>query len=293
MPHPHRIRSDWDARVFIEGVGDAERRLEVTPTIAGWRFLSFRTYTFRAGQVIDGESAADEMCMVLLSGAVTMEVAGPGWRETWECAGRARVEDGPPFAVYLPPGHTYRLTVRTDADCAYGRAPATGACPPRLITPGDLSTQREATAGNTVGPVSRTRILNPGDAEHLLCLETRIPAEAWAFRPPPRSDPAALPTEVAEPYREAVSYFRMRPETGWAMQRLSSDDGALDETLTLRHGDATIVRRGHHPVVAAPGTDVYALTFFASPTPAWPEDCGRAARQERTTPDSNSSMNSE
>ena len=76
MAAPYLIRSDWDARIWIEGVGEAERRLEVTPAIAGWERLSFRSYTFRAGQVIDGESASDEMSMVLLSGEVTIEIDG-------------------------------------------------------------------------------------------------------------------------------------------------------------------------------------------------------------------------
>src|SRR3712207_9586104 len=86
----HKVASDYDARVWIQGVGEAERRLEITPARAGWNYLSFRSYTFRQGQVIEGESAGDEMCMGLLSGSVTMEAAG----QTWCCNGRPGVFDG-------------------------------------------------------------------------------------------------------------------------------------------------------------------------------------------------------
>ncbi len=257
----HKVPSDWDARIWIDGVGDAERRLEVTPAIAGWESLSFRSYTFRAGQVIAGEPAADEMAMVLLSGAVTIEAAGPGWRETWDCRGRESVFAGPPYAIYLPPGHTYRTTVHADADCAYGRAPAAGTRSPRLVRPDDL-------AGETDRDGTRiTRVLGPGDTEHLACQEAVVAGGAWSAVPPHRHE---LQNPDAEAYLEEVSYYRMQPEAGWARQRLSTDDGTVDESLTIRHGDAVIVRRGDHPLVASPGTRVYMLSFLAGPVPEYP-----------------------
>lgn len=244
----HRVSSDWDARIWFEGTGWAERRLEVTPAIAGWDFLSFRTYTFRAGQVIDGESAADEMSMVLLSGAITMEVAGPdhsGWSDTWEMRGRSDVFDGPPFALYLPPGHTYKLTVHADADCAYGRAPSTGARPPRLIRPEEavIEPSRE-------GSPQVTRVFGSDVAESLVCSQVVIPAGAWGFTKP-----------VDAGAHNEVTYVRMRPESGWAVQRLIGPDG-LDETFALRHGDAVVVRGGERPMAAGPGTDVYVLRYL-------------------------------
>lgn len=240
----HKVSSDWDARIWFEGTGWAERRLEVTPAIAGWDSLSFRTYTFRAGQMIDGESADDEMAMVLLSGAITMEVAGPGWSDVWEMRGRSDVFAGPPFALYLPPGHTYKLTVHADADCAYGRAPATGACPPRLVRPEDLVV---APAGP--GSPHVTKIFGTDVAENLACSQVIIPAGGWAF----------AETSEHGAWNE-VTYFRMKPESGWAVQRIIGPDG-LDETFAVRHGDAVVVRGGEHPLVAGPGTDVYVLGF--------------------------------
>jgi 5-deoxy-glucuronate isomerase len=257
------VRSDWNATIYIEGAGDCERRLEVTPTIAGWDYLSFRTYTFRAGQVIDGESASDEMSMVLLSGRVTIEIAGSGGSETWECDGRETVFDGAPCAIYLPPGHTYKTTVHADADCAYGRAPAEGRLIPHLIRPQETTTTTTRTGGKV------TRILSPGDTEHLLCQERVIEPGKWAGIPPHRHKIQNPPDEVGG-YLEEVSYYRTDPVDGWGVQVLgTADDG---EAFMVRHGDAVIVRGEAHPVVAGPETRLYALTYIAGPTPAWPAE---------------------
>ncbi|MDP9363552.1 MAG: 5-deoxy-glucuronate isomerase [Chloroflexota bacterium] len=255
----HKVASDDAARVWIEGVGEAERRLEITPARAGWEFLSFRTYTVRQGQTIDGESAGDEVCMILLSGAVTMEAAG----HSWQLDGRESVFAGRPFAVYLPPGHTYRMTVLRDADCAYGHAPAEGKLPPRLITPEETTVEIR---GGHNATRQITHVLDPGDAEKLLCVEVYTPSGNWSSYPPHRHDQQNPPDEVD---LEEVYYYRMQPEDGWALQRLYTDDGELDEVVVARHGDAVMVRRGYHPVVAAPGYDVYYLNFLAGPTPSW------------------------
>ena len=260
----HKVPSDYDARVWIEGTGHAERRLEITPARAGWNFLSFRTYTFRRGQVINGESAADEMCLVLLSGAVTMEAAG----QTWHLDGRAGVFAGPPYAVYLPPGHTYKMTVHRDADCAYGRAPAAGKHPPRLITPDDATIEIR---GGHNATRQITHILDPGDAEKLLCVEVHTPSGNWSSYPPHRHDHQNPPAEVD---LEEVYYYRLNPADGWALQRLYTDDRTLDDVVVAFHGDAVIVRQGYHPVVVAPGYDLYYLNFLAGETPSWaaPDD---------------------
>lgn len=260
----HKIASDWNARVVIEGAGEVERRLEVTPAKAGWEHLSFRTYTFRSGQVIDGESAGDEMCMVLLSGAVRMESAG----QTWECVRPGGVFAGLPCAVYLPPGQTYKMTVLADSDCAYGRAPAEGKLPPRLIAPADVKVE---VRGGHNATRQINHILDPGDAEKLLCVEVLTPSGNWSSYPPHRHDEQNPPGDV---YLEEVYYHRIQPEDGWALQRLYTDDRSLDETLVVGHGDVVLIRKGYHPVVAAPGYDLYYLNFLAGPTPSW------AARDE-------------
>ena len=255
----HKIASDFNARILIEGVGEVEQAVEITPAVAGWSYLSFRTQTLRKGVVIEGESAGDEMVIVLLSGSMTMEAGG----NTWHCDGRTSVFAGLPYAAYLPPGHRYKMTVHDDADCAYGYAPAEGKLLARLITPEDVKV--EIRGGHNVTR-QITHILDPGDAEKLLCVEVYTPSGNWSSYPPHKHDLHNPPEEVD---LEEVYYYRINPKDGWAMQRLYDDGGDLDEVVLARHGDAVLIRQGYHPVVAAPGYDVYYLNFLAGVAPSW------------------------
>ena len=259
----HRVASNWEARIFIEGVGEAERRLEITPEIAGWEYLSFRTYTFRAGQVIDGESAADEMCMVLLSGSIAVEVAGAGFHETWALARPGGVFDDPPCAVYVPPDHTYKMTVHEDADCAYGRAPAAGNRAPRLIAPG-YGLDRTGMIQEGHDRYQHLHIvLKPGEAERLTCVETITPEGGWAHWPEERH---GVLDRVAASLTNEVNYYRMDEEGGYGLQRLGTHDPERDDVVIVRHGDAVMVRHGSYPVAASPGSRLWALSFRAGAT---------------------------
>ena len=275
----HKVASNWEARVWIEGVGEAERRLEITPEIAGWAYLSFRTYTFRAGQVIDGESAADEMCMVLLSGSITMEVAGEGVLETWQLARPGGVFGDPPGAVYLPPDHTYTMTVHEDADCAYGRAPAEGSKSPWLLTPDDARRRSGMIQEGHDRSQQLYQILGPGEAERLTCVETITPAGGWGHWPEERHEPL---DRVAAALTNEVNYYRVDGEGGFGLQRLATHDPERDDVVIVGHGDAVMVRHGSYPVAASPGSRLWALSFRAGSTSV--ADAGGGTADEPSTP---------
>ena len=50
---------------------------------------------------------------------------------------------------------------------------------------------------------------------------------------------------------------------GYAHQRLYTRNGKRDLTLTVRDGDAVLVRDGYHPVVAGHGYNIYYLNCLA------------------------------
>ncbi len=239
----HKIASDFGA----------ERRLAVTPEIAGWSHLTFRTYGFPHGRPIDGESVDDEVCMMFLAGSATVTVGA----QTWSVNRGADVFTGPPQCIYLPPRHSYLLTPLTDCEVAYARWPARGLCAPRFIAPETMAVE-ERGSGGTAYRV--THVLRAGEAEHLTCAEILIPPGHWYEDTTPEGDSAESVGAVAA---GSVWYYRLDPASGWALQRLCADDGALDEALVLRHGDAVIVRDGRHPVVAAPGYRLYGLHIGA------------------------------
>jgi len=232
---------------------------DITPARAGWKMLGFQVRALRAGETLSAQSGGNELCLVFLGGDASVKVGG----ETWQVRGRRGVFSGLPYSVYLPPDVAYSVHADGGLVVALGSAPAEGRLPPRLITPEDVKV--EMRGGHNVTR-QITHILDPGDAEHLLCVEVYTPSGNWSSYPPHKHDVQNPPHEVD---LEEVYYYRMHPEDGWAMQRLYTDDRRLDERLLAQHGDSVLVREGYHPVVAAPGYDCYYLNFLAGETPSW------------------------
>jgi hypothetical protein len=155
-----RIASDPARRIHLDGTGPVERPLEVTPELTGWAAPTMRAYRYRAGQAIDGESADDEMVMLLVAGDLELEAGGLRRRCT-----RADPFADDPVVLYLPPGETYRTAIHADADVLYCRAPATGRLPARIAAPGGGA------------------VLGEGEAERLRIAEHRLAPGARARLP--------------------------------------------------------------------------------------------------------------
>jgi 5-deoxy-glucuronate isomerase len=68
---------------------------------------------------------------------------------------------------------------------------------------------------------------------------------------------------------EETYYHRISPPHGFALQRVYTSDGELDETVTVRDGDTVLVPRGYHTVSAPPGYALYYLNVMAGPVRAW------------------------
>ena len=72
-----------------------------------------------------------------------------------------------------------------------------------------------------------------------------------------------------ESFLEETYYHRISPPQGFALQRVYTGDGSLDETLVVRDGDTVLVPRGYHTVSAPPGYALYYLNVMAGPVRAW------------------------
>lgn len=234
-------------------------RTHVSPERAGWHYLDFGVRALAAGHEHREESGDRELALVFLSGDADVEVGG----RSWSIQGRRGVFHGMAHVVYVPPDHAYRVSARDGVEIAVGSAPAEGKLEPRLITPDEVKVEIRG-GHNVTRQISH--ILDPGDAEHLLCVEVYTPSGNWSSYPPHRHDVQNPPEEVA---LEEIYHFRIDPPDGWAMQRLFNDDRSLDEKLLVHDGDTVLVREGYHPVVAAPGYDCYYLNFLAGETPSW------------------------
>lgn len=234
-------------------------RANVTPELADWKYLSFQIHAMVPGQYYRGESLGCEVALVFLSGDAEVKVNG----QRWSFMGRRDVFAGLPYAAYVPPDHAYEVVARSGLELAVGMAPAKDGLAPRLITPDEVKVEIRG-GHNVTRQISH--ILDPGDAEKLLCVEVYTPSGNWSSYPPHKHDVHAPPAEVK---LEEVYHYRFQPQDGWAMQRLYSDDRSLNEVVLAKHGDTVLIRRGYHPVVTAPGYDCYYLNFLAGDTPAW------------------------
>ena len=231
----------------------------VTPATAGWEHLSFELHAHGDGAPFERDSGDHEVALILLSGDAELRVG----ERRWDVRGRAGVFQGLPHGLYVPPGERFGLLPRGPVEFALGSAPAEGRMPPRLITPDDVTVEIRG-GHNATRQISH--VIDPGQAERLLCVEVYTPSGNWSSYPPHRHDvyEAGVEAELDEVY-----HYRLDPEDGWALQRLYNDDRSLDEVVVARHGDTVLVREGYHPVVTAPGYDAYYLNLLAGVDPSW------------------------
>jgi 5-deoxy-glucuronate isomerase len=233
----------------------------VTPESAGWRYVGFETRTLRQGATSSLDASDKEVCIVILSGKARVTAGG---FDTGTIGERASVFDGLPWSVYLPPRSRATIEAATDCELALCSAPAEGRFQARVIKPSEVGTLTRGSGANT----RHVRNVLPEDAEaeSVLVVEVITPGGNWSSYPPHKHDRDALPEES---YLEETYYHRLKPPQGFAFQRVYTDDGSLDETLTVADGDVVLVPKGYHPVGAPYGYDLYYLNVMAGPKRVW------------------------
>jgi 5-deoxy-glucuronate isomerase len=234
--------------------------VQVTPESAGWEYVGFEVLKLTAGQDIERRAEGEEVCLVPISGRCSVTSAS----EEWEIGGRKGPFDGPPHALYLPPGTDYRVEAAGELELAVCSAPAEECVEPFEVRPEEIEVERRG-AGNMEREV-RPILMSEGQAERLLVVEVLTPNGHWSSYPPHKHDRDAPPEET---YLEETYYHRVKPEKGFAVQRVYTDDRSLDETLSVRDGDVVLVPKGYHPVSAPPGYDLYYLNVMAGPVREW------------------------
>ena len=215
---------------------------------------------FGYGPLEPGEEFAldgsDEAVAVVLSGTVE---AWAGDQSLGLAGGRSDPFAEPGHAVYAPPGAPLRLVagdggaVVAVTSAAAGDDPAGEA---RIIGPED---QRIATVGEGSWERNVRTILGPEHAaSRLLVGETLNPEGRWSSYPPHKHDTHEPPDEVR---LEEVYLFRVQPENGFGVQILY--EPGKERSFMVRDGEVAVIPSGYHPVVAAPGYQLYYLWVMA------------------------------
>jgi len=244
---------------------DAEGKvLSITPQSAGWQYIGLDVYRLKPGQSMSKRTGGMEICLTLLQGRADVATKD---RQYPNIGRRMSIfEEIPPYSVYVPMNDFAEITALTDVEIAVSSAIGNPSVnyPARLIKPEDVQVENRGYGHMT----RRVHNILPEQQEagSLLVVEVFTPNGHWSSFPPHKHDQDNLPHES---YLEEIYYHRVNPDHGFAVQRVYTDDRSLDETMSVRNGDAVLVPKGYHPVSAVPGYDLYYLNVMAGPVRTW------------------------
>jgi len=266
------MRLLFKSQGFIEGYTSI-----VTPQNSPLRHISFGRLQLHQGRRYRGATGEDEVVLDILAGLCDMEVAFEGQSLTCSSlGGRADVFQGGPTLVCLPPGVEYTVVAHSHLlDVAVSYAPAPRGGRPSVIRP-EESEMRLVGAGNWERIV-RLGTVGKGATRRLMVGETVNRPGCWSSFPPHKHDEDMPGEEVA---MEEVYFYVIRPRYGFGVQCLydpASVPGRLEEAFIVHDGDAVVLPRGYHPVVAAPGYRLcYVWVLYAEEevygSEAWTDD---------------------
>jgi 5-deoxy-glucuronate isomerase len=239
-------------RAWPEVEGEA---IALAPWQAGWEHLWFSAVRLKKGDKHTGETQDREAVLVVLGGRCDVESNVGTFRSLGE---RPNPFAGKPHALYLPPDSAYEVSASTDLDIAIAQTVASRRLPPRVVKPDEVEVEIRGAANMT----RRILHLIPPEfpADKLMLVEVFTPSGNWSSYPPHKHDQHLPPNEHD---LEEIYYYRIDRPEGFAIQRVYTPDRRIDETMTLVDGDLVLVPEGYHPVVAAPGCEVYYLNVLA------------------------------
>ncbi|MGC3124030.1 5-deoxy-glucuronate isomerase, partial [Enterococcus faecalis] len=107
---------------------------------------------------------------------------------------------------------------------------------------------------------------NVDTASSLLVVEVYTEGGNFSSYPPHKHDQENLPDES---YLEETYYHELNPEQGFVFQRVYTEDGSIDETMTVEHQNVVEVPKGYHPVGVPDGYTSYYLNVMAGPERIW------------------------
>jgi len=226
-----------------------------TPESVHFDYLTFHTCDLAAEQKFSGDTAGNELCLVILGGRCSIESSVGSWRGVGE---RAHVFGGLPTALYLPIETRFSVLAETDCQIALCYSRAETAFPAHLVTSEEVEVEIRG-GGNATRQINH--ILKPEfHAQRLMVVEVFTPSGNWSSYPPHKHDVHDPPAEVD---LEEVYYYKIDRPEGYAIQRIYTADRKLDATLIVRDSELVLVPEGYHPVVAAHGYTVYYLNALA------------------------------
>lgn len=251
------------SKLLLKPKGTRGKIHEVTPESAGWGYVGMSIYRLQPGDTTAEKTGDREAILVLVEGKAKLTA---GDEDFGEMGDRMDVfEKTPPHCLYVPNGSDWSATATTDCVLAVCTAPGKGNYKAQRLGPNGISMDTRGKGSNT-RYVNNVAMEMRDVADSLLVTEVFTPAGNWSSYPPHRHDVDDYPNIT---YLEETYYHRLNPPQGYAHQRVWTEDGSLDETMTVANHDMTLVPKGHHPCGAPYGYELYYLNVMAGPIRKW------------------------
>ncbi len=218
-------------------------------------YIQFGVFRGSAGDTFTLDTGEQEAVLVILSGRCHLHVNEQDYAHV---GGRRSVFEGNAWSLYAP-NHT-RITIEVvdEAEVAISQTRVPAAGEPRLIAPHEVNV-RDVGVWNwrrDVKDIVDKRI----PASRLVVGETINPPGNWSSWPPHKHDVHHPPFESKQ---EEVYFFKVQPANSFGVARLYTAEGDVDELYPIRDNSVLLIRKGYHPIAAAPGTRVYYLWTLA------------------------------
>ncbi len=236
---------------------------DISPDDAGWGYVGFAVHRLSDGQLVSELTGDREVILVLVEGKAQVSAGGTDLGKLGE---RMDVfERTPPACVYVPNGSDWSVAATTDCTLAVCSAPGHGKHDVQVIGPTGITLEERGT-GTNQRFISNIAMEGRDVADSLLVTEVFTPTGHWSSYPPHRHDEDDFPNMT---YLEETYYHRLKPSQGFGIQRVFTEDGSLDETMSVANHDVVLVPKGHHPCAAPYGYEMYYLNVMAGPIRKW------------------------
>ena len=218
--------------------------------------LEFGIIELKKGETAIYCTEEKEVAFIILGGRATFSLEDGTVFEN--VGGRRNVFEGKAHSVYVGRRHTVKVSTDWSVKIVVNATPIDVDTEPEVVTPDRV---RAMLLGQK--PWERdTHFIIDGatHAKHLTIGECFVTPGNWAGFPPHKHDADNMP---AEGILEEIYYFLFQPEQGFALQRLYTSDGEIEECYTVKNDELVEFPKGYHVTVSAPGYNTYFLWSMA------------------------------
>lgn len=219
------------------------------------KMLEFGIIELGSGESLEFDTGESEAAFIILGGKCDVIGDGINWKNI---GGRRSVFEGKAHSFYIPRHKKIKISTSWSVKIVVASTPINEDSEPDLIGPDRV---RSVMLG--VKPWERdTHFIIDGStkAKRLTIGEAFITPGNWAGFPPHKHDIDSMP---GEGILEEIYYFLFQPEQGFAIQRLYTKDGEIDECYVVKQDELVEFPKGYHTTVGAPGYNTYFLWAMA------------------------------